>query len=176
MSFDRFVGRDVLAVYRELLNLQREGRIRSVGVSNFGIPHLEALRRAGLPTPSVNQIEVHCFLYQRKVIEYCKKRNICVEAYCPLAKADSKAKGNTHLKNVARNVGMGKQWSHIMIRWLLERGFVPLPKSVHPARIESNFDVFDFELGEENMMILDGLCEENMRVSWNILNTERWDY
>jgi len=168
-------GSDVLEVYGELLELQKQGKIRSVGVSNFGVPHLEAIRRAGLRTPSVNQIEVHCFLYQEEVIEYCEGRNICVEAYCPLAKANKRAKKNGMLQKVVRDIGNGKNWAHIMLRYLIQRGFVPLPKSVHSDRIEANLDLLDFEIGPRNMRILDRLCDVNMRVSWNILNTEQWD-
>lgn len=165
----------MLIAYRELLNLKSAGKIRSVGVSNFGVPHLEAIRRAGLATPSVNQIEVHCFLYQSEVIEYCRDKGICVEAYCPLAKADRRAKKDYRLQKVARNVGKGKNWAHIMIRWLLQNGFVAIPKSVHTARIQANRDVFDFEIERQNMRIVDRLRESNMRVSWDILNTCTWD-
>ena len=77
----------MLEVYGQLLDLKREGKIRSVGVSNFNIAHLEALERAGMALPSVNQIEAHCFLIESELIEYCSRKGICIEAYCPIARA-----------------------------------------------------------------------------------------
>eukprot|EP01084_Bolivina_argentea_P122649 217338_1 len=83
-------GQDVVNIYKILHEYKAKGKIRSVGVSNFGIKHLQTLERLfpDLPLPSVNQIEVNCFLYEKELIEYCFEKDILIEAYCPIARAN----------------------------------------------------------------------------------------
>ena len=167
-------GEDVLEVYQQLMELKQMGKIRSVGVSNFNIPHLRALEEAGLAPPSVNQIEAHCFLFEKALIGYCTKKRIYIEAYCPIARAHEKVRNDGTLQRLARSIGNGKTWAHIMIRWCLQQGFIVLPKSVRPERIDANADVFDFELSEQDMNDLEALRSAELRVSWNPLQVV-WD-
>lgn len=100
-----------------------------------------------------NLFQLHPWCQQREVVEYCKKNNIVVEAYCPLVR-NEKAKDKTLLSiSEKHNVGPNQ----VLVRWSLQRGYVPLPKSDTPSRIVSNADVYGFELDKEDMAKLDGL-------------------
>merc|ERR1712228_1135183 len=171
-------GSDVLDIYKLLLKYKQEGKIRSVGVSNFGIGHLESIERNGLPLPSINQIEVSVFLVEEELIAYCKDKGIVIEAYSPLAQAGEIATSNPVLKGIAEKYSkeLKKEltFAHIMIRWCVDKGFVVLPKSVKTNRIIANGDVFDFKIKQEDMERLDELKAAKYRICWNPLNIE-WD-
>jgi len=157
-----------LDTYRGLLEMQKKGFIRSVGVSNYGVHHLEEIAEAGLPTPTVNQIELHPLCQQKPIVEYCNKHNIVVQAYCPLIRGDF---SSPVLQEVSKSVK--KDPSQVLVRWSIQRGFVPLPKSSDPERVRSNVDIFDFELSDENMAKLDGLDKgKEGAISWNPVDVE----
>eukprot|EP00486_Rosalina_sp_Unknown_P003685 CAMPEP_0201575570 /NCGR_PEP_ID=MMETSP0190_2-20130828/20857_1 /ASSEMBLY_ACC=CAM_ASM_000263 /TAXON_ID=37353 /ORGANISM="Rosalina sp." /LENGTH=678 /DNA_ID=CAMNT_0048005375 /DNA_START=26 /DNA_END=2062 /DNA_ORIENTATION=- len=167
-------GQDVLDVYKQLHELKKQGKIKSVGVSNFNVTHLKSIEKAGLPLPSVNQIELHCFLVEQEIIDYCKSKNIMMEAYCPIARGNEKARNNEYLNQLGGKAGGKRNWAHIMIRWCIQKGFIVLPKSVTPERILANGDVFEFAIEEHEMKTLEELQKEKLRVSWNPL-TVVWD-
>ncbi|KAF8325463.1 NADP-dependent oxidoreductase domain-containing protein [Cantharellus anzutake] len=148
-----------LETYRALLAAQKAGKIRSVGVSNYGVHHLEEIRNEGLPAPSVNQIELHPFCQQKPIAEYCAVNGIAIEAYSPLVRGV--AKDQTVLQ-------VGKSPFLVYIRWSLQRGFIPLPKTATPSRIVENASVFNFELSEEQMAALNALDKgREGAVTWN---------
>jgi len=157
-----------LETYRALLDKKNEGKIRSVGVSNYGVKHLEEIREAGMEVPSVNQVELHPFCQQRPIVEYCKQYDIVVQAYCPIVRGDF---SNPVLQEVSKHAN--KHPSQVLIRWSLQKGFVPLPKSEKPERVVSNADVFDFELSQEDMAKLDALDKgDDGAISWNPVNAD----
>ncbi|KAK0725573.1 aldo-keto reductase-like protein [Lasiosphaeris hirsuta] len=146
--------------WKALVEAVEEGHVRSIGVSNYGIPHLDQLEqhikeleaeRGGKPGAggvlSVGQWEVHPWCARPEIVDWCRKRGVVVEAYSPLARGTRfKDKG---LKEVAKKYG--KTPAQVLIRWSLQKGLVPLPKSNKKLRIKANADVFDFELEEEEM-------------------------
>lgn len=141
-------------MYQALERAHASGHTKAIGVSNFGIGHIEELKSyAKIWPPHVNQIELHPWSQQKEVVAYCQKHGIVVEAYCPIVR-NQKAR-DPILKGIAER--HGKTPNQVLIRWSLQRGFVPLPKSDTPARIEENADVFAFRLSEEEMGRLDGL-------------------
>ncbi|KAF8573787.1 Aldo/keto reductase [Ramaria rubella] len=152
-----------LATYRALQDAKRAGKIREVGVSNYGIHHLEEVRTAGFDMPAVNQIELHPFCQQKAIVEYCRAHSIIVQAYSPLICGHMEhpvlhAVAQRHKRDVAQ----------ILIRWSLQKGFVPLPKSAQAHRIASNLDVFDFELTTQEEEELDKLDRgKEGAVTWN---------
>ncbi|KDQ14807.1 hypothetical protein BOTBODRAFT_32161 [Botryobasidium botryosum FD-172 SS1] len=150
-------------IWKALIEAKKAGKIRTIGVSNFGIRHLEELERAGLEKPSVNQLQVHPHFQQREIVEYCEKNSIFVEAYCPLirGKLDIPV-----LQSIAQK--HNKEGAQVLIRWSLQKGFAPLPKSNTPSRIISNTDVYDFELDEEDIAALDALEKgKDGSVTWD---------
>ena len=139
--------------YRALEHLYREKRVDAIGVSNFQARHLEALERAGLPTPTVNQVELHPYLQQKELREYCAARGIIVEAWSPIAR------GRVLEEPLLTEIGAryGKSAVHVTLRWELQHGLITIPKSVTEARIHDNAQVWDFALTDEEMAAIDTL-------------------
>ncbi|KAJ5735268.1 uncharacterized protein N7483_000393 [Penicillium malachiteum] len=141
--------------WRALVEAQQAGYVRSIGVSNYGVHHLEELedyiKNGGGGEISVGQWELHPWLDHSDITAWCHSRGIVVEAYSPLAH------GERLDEPVLASIGKkyGKSPAQVMIRWSLQMGFLPLPKSKTSARIRENADVFDFELSEEDMAQLD---------------------
>lgn len=152
-------------VWLALEELQTEGKIRSIGVSNFWQEHLETLFRTAKVIPAVNQIEFHPGYRQPEVTEFCKKSNIKVVSWSPLARG--RIFDNDMLKNIAKN--HGKTVSQTCLRWVIQHDVVVIPKSTKPERIAENIDLFDFELSKEEMKQIDDLSE--MGFSGELPNT-----
>lgn len=135
--------------------LYKEGRIRAIGVSNFLPHHVEELKKTAEIMPMVNQIEYHPGLMQKEVADYSQKEGMLIEAYSPLG--TGKMLGNETLKGIAEKYG--KSVAQICIRWVLQNGVLPLPKSVTPSRIADNAQVFDFELAADDMAVIDAMVD-----------------
>jgi len=148
--------------WRLMEQLAQSGKAKAIGVSNYTIAHLEELLRESSIKPAVNQVELHVYLQQPELVDFCKKHNIVVEAYSPLAHGY----GLDHI--TLRKIGKkhGKTPAQVMLRWTVEQGAVPLPKSVHPDRIKENFEIFDFKLDKEDMKDLAKL-EQDYRTAWD---------
>ena len=144
---------DYHGAWRAMEELYKAGKIRAIGVSNFLAHHLEALLETADIVPAVNQIELHPGWYQRSVLKYCRDHGILCEAWSPMGRKE--VLDNETITALAEKYK--KTPAQICIRWVLQHGAVPLPKSVHPERMKSNGEVFDFELSAEDMALLDRL-------------------
>lgn len=150
---------DSWAVCAQLL---ADGRARSIGVSNFTIRHLEEMLDRGGVVPAVNQVELHPFLHQRDLLEYCRQHGIRVVAYSPLVKAQ-----RLHHPELAEIAARhGKSSAQVLIRWSLQHDLVVIPKSATPERIRENAEVYDFALDAAELAALDAL-DEGYRTSWD---------
>lgn len=147
-----------LNTWKDLERIQESGRALSIGVSNFEIRHLEELKKVSGIVPAVNQIECHPLNYPRELIEYCQKHGIQVQAYAPLARGAYL----DHDVLCVLGTKYGRTTAQIGLRWAIQKGISVIPKSVHPARIEANAQIFDFTIEQEDMDILDTL-NENFR-------------
>ncbi len=127
--------------------LYKNRKIKAIGVSNFLPHHLEALLENSEIKPMVNQIEYHPGLMQKETVEFCKKHDILIEAWSPLG--TGRLLDNSDLKSIAKKYN--KSVAQLCIKWVLQNGILPLPKSVTPSRILENKDVFDFEISKEDM-------------------------
>lgn len=142
----------------ELEKLYREGKIRAIGLSNFNPHHVEDILEAGSVLPAVNQIESHPKMCNQELIDWCKAKDIDVEVWRPLGGfRDNPVLGDPAIVAIAEKYG--KTTAQVVIRWHLQRGVIVFPKSVHRDRIESNIDVFDFELTAEEMAAISALDE-----------------
>jgi methylglyoxal/glyoxal reductase len=148
--------------WRRMEELAASGRAKAIGVSNYTIRYLEELLRECAIKPAVNQVELHVYLQQPELVQYCKDHDIVVEAYSPLAHGHGL--DNPTLAAIGKKYG--KSPAQIMIRWCLEAGTVPLPKSVHEDRLKENCDVFDFELDVDGMTQLKQL-DTGYRTAWD---------
>lgn len=129
----------------------KEGKVRAIGVSNFMIHHLEALFETAEIKPHVNQVLLAPGCSQDELVTFCEDHDILLEAYSPLGT------GTIFSNDVAKEVAEanGKSVAQVALRWSLQKGFLPLPKSVTPKNIEANLDIFDFELSAEDVAKLD---------------------
>jgi diketogulonate reductase-like aldo/keto reductase len=150
--------------WKALQKIYSDGLAKNIGVSNYTVKHLEELLSDTEVVPAVNQIEFHPFIYeeQKEVLEFCKDKGIIVEAYSPLARA--KDMDNTTLHAISER--HGKTIAQVMLRWAIQHGTVPIPKSTNAGRIKENFQIFDFELAKEEMETINKLSGGN-RVTWD---------
>ena len=140
--------------WRALEKLLSDGKVRAIGVSNFKPHHLEHLKETANIVPAVNQIELHPMLQQKETRDYCQSHGIAVESYSPLMQAGEAFKVPTVVE-AAKN--HGKTPAQIILRWHIQNGLVVIPKSVTPARIRENKDIFDFELSDDEMRAIEAL-------------------
>ena len=139
--------------WRAMEELQAEGKIKSIGVSNFFQEHLEALFKTAKVIPAVNQIEFHPGYWQQELTNYCKAKNITVESWSPLARG--KVFDNQVLKDIAKQ--HNKSVSQICLRWVIQHNVIIIPKSTSPDRMEENLNLFDFELSQSEMELINAL-------------------
>ncbi|UOR10519.1 aldo/keto reductase [Halobacillus amylolyticus] len=139
---------DYVETYKALEQLQKDGKVKAIGVCNFNIDHLQRLLDECDVKPAVNQVECHPYLAQNELKEFCRKNGILLEAWSPLMQG-----GDVLTDDVVQAIARkhSKTSAQVIIRWHLENGTVVIPKSITPSRIEENFDVFDFELSNEEM-------------------------
>ena len=143
--------------WRELETLQERGLARAIGVSNFGRGRLETLMRGAARMPAVDQVQFSPFQYRRRLLDFCLERGIVFEAYSPLARG----KGLEHPTLVAVAERLGRTPAQVMLRWAIQHQAVVIPKSSRQDRIRANAQVFDFELADADMRILDALDRTN---------------
>jgi diketogulonate reductase-like aldo/keto reductase len=170
--------------------LRAQGKVRSIGVSNFTIRHLTELLTETETVPAINQVEFHPYLYQQDLLAFCQAKRIVIEAYSPLTHGerlnDPKLVGVAKKYSSARPQP-GDRWSQlplahrlsrrpatkstaqVLIRWALQHHLVVIPKSSNHRRILEDADVFDFEIAAEDMQLLDSF-NENLRTCWDPTN------
>jgi 2,5-diketo-D-gluconate reductase B len=153
-----------------LCKARREGRARHIGAANFTTSLLDqAVALASEPLVT-NQIEVHPFLDQSKVLAACRKHGLSVTAYCPVAR------GKVPGSEVLRHIGdaHGKSSSQVALRYLVQQGIIPIPRTADPAHLAANLAVFDFTLRADEMVEIDKLRRSNVRVV-NPPHAPQWD-
>ena len=141
-----------LSTWKAMTELYKAGKIKSIGVSNFMPEHLRSLMETEVP-PMVNQIKVHPAFLQPETMDYCKQNNILIQAWSPLGRG-AVLEDPTLCEIAAAHK---KTTAQVCIVWCLQKGMLPLPKSVTPTRIAENLDVFDFTLTNEEMARIDAL-------------------
>ncbi|GAB0171723.1 aldo/keto reductase [Lysinibacillus sp. CTST325] len=147
------VDTNYVDVYKALEKIYQDGRVRSIGVSNFHVHHLENLLKETSVVPVINQIEFHPHLTQKEVRAYCKEKGIQVEAWSPLM--NGSLLEELLIQQLASKYD--KTPAQIVLRYDVQHGVVTIPKTMTPARMAENLTVFDFALAEEEMTQLDAL-------------------
>jgi 2,5-diketo-D-gluconate reductase A len=146
-------GGDFVSTWKTLEEFYRDGRARSIGVSNFQPHHLRRLHTEAEIPPAINQIEVHPYLTQDDVRAFCAEHQIAVEGWSPLGQG--RELDDPTIREIAERIG--KTPAQVVLRWHIERGDIVFPKSVTPARIKENFAIFDFELSGEDVEAISAL-------------------
>jgi diketogulonate reductase-like aldo/keto reductase len=154
-----------LDTWRAMERLLEEGKVRAIGVSNYMTQHLEELLDVAVHPPSVNQIELSPFNFRSRedVVDLCRSAGITMQAYSPLTKG--RFLDDPTVSGLARR--HRRTEAQVLIRWALQKGFIPLPKSADAGRIAANADVFDFSLSEEDIELLDSLDQNLVTPGWD---------
>lgn len=149
---------DVYGEWRAMQELYKEGRIRAIGVSNFHPDRLIDLIVHNEIVPAVNQIEIHPFHQQHEAQQFLQENKVQTESWGPFAEG----KNNIFKNDVLTGIGdkYDKTVAQVILRWFIQRNIVVIPKSVHKERIAENFNVFDFELNQEDMVKIKTLDEK----------------
>ncbi|XP_078688469.1 aldo-keto reductase family 1 member B1-like [Branchiostoma floridae x Branchiostoma belcheri] len=165
---DIFDDVDYVDTWKAMEALADEGLAKSIGVSNFSIQQLERLLQNCRIKPAVNQVELHPYLAEQDLVDFCKGNGVLLTAYSPLGAPDrhGKREADPVLMEdptvVAIATKYGKSAAQVLIRYHLDRGVSVIPKSVTPSRIQANIDIMDFSLSQEDLAILGGL-DRNLR-------------
>jgi 2,5-diketo-D-gluconate reductase A len=136
-----------------LEEFQSEGRAKSIGVSNFQVDHLERLAAQADVVPAVNQIEVHPYFLNAEVRAYGDEHGIVTEAWSPIAQGG--VLDDETIGEIAERVG--RTPAQVVLRWHVQHGHIVFPKSVTPERIRENYEIYDFELTDDDLSSIDGL-------------------
>ncbi|AXZ22323.1 aldo/keto reductase [Staphylococcus warneri] len=139
---------DVYGSWKALEELQENGKIKAIGVSNFGVDRVVDLGIHNNVQPQVNQIEINPFHQQEDEVQSLQKEGVLVEAWAPFAEGKNNLFSNETLQNIGDKYG--KSIAQVVLRWLVEKDIVVLAKSVNPERMKQNLDIFDFELTDED--------------------------
>ncbi|CAM6085722.1 unnamed protein product [Calypogeia fissa] len=151
-----------LNTWRAMEQILKSGKVKSIGVSNYGVKHLKELLANCEIRPSVNQLELHPFNTRNELVAFCEKEGIVLEAYSPLTRG--RRLRHPGLLEIAKKYN--KSAAQVLVKWCLQRGFMVLPKSVKPERIVENAQVFDFEITENDMKKLNSF-DEHLAVGWD---------
>jgi 2,5-diketo-D-gluconate reductase A len=146
-------GGDFVSTWTVLEEFAKDGRARSIGVSNFQPAHLDRLADETDTVPAVNQIEVHPYFTNEAVRAYGREHGIVTEAWSPLAQGE--VLDDPVINRIAE--GRGKSPAQVVLRWHIQRGDIVFPKSVSPERMKSNFEIFDFDLDDSEMSAISAL-------------------
>jgi len=144
---------DFVSTWKALEEFYHDGRARSIGVSNFQVHHLRHLAQETEVVPAVNQIEVHPYVTNDEVRAYGREHGIATEAWSPIAQGG--VLGDPEITTIAER--LGKTPAQVVLRWHVQRGDIIFPKSTTPARIQENFELFDFELTDADVTAISAL-------------------
>ncbi len=150
--------KDYHGAYRALLDLYKEGKIKAIGVSNFYPDRLVDLCLDTDVIPAVNQVEVNPFHQQDKALEYNQKYGVQLEAWAPFAEGKNGIFTNETLSEIGKKYN--KSVGQVILRWLVQRGIIPLAKTVRKERMEENINIFDFELSQDDMNTIAGMNKD----------------
>jgi len=160
----RFADIDLAETWKKMEDLVRLGLTRSIGISNFNSQQIEHILKSATIKPATNQIEMHPYFNQTKLVEFCKARGISITAYSPFVCQGShptSKPGDPMILDepILTEIGKkyGKKSNHVILRWLIQKGVITIPKSVTKSRIIDNFAVFDFTLSDDDMKAVESL-------------------
>ncbi|KAJ7183303.1 aldo-keto reductase [Mycena filopes] len=148
--------------WRAICDAQKDGKLKSIGVSCFGIRHLKEILAMGLAVPAINQIDLHPFMTRSEIVKFCQEHKIALEAWAPLVRG--LRFDHPSVASLARKYN--KQPAQVLLRYCLQKNYVAIPKSVSKTRIKSNTDIFDFALEQKEIVELDGL-DEGLVTDWD---------
>lgn len=147
---------DYVETWKAMIEIYKAGKARAIGVSNFQVSHLQRLMDETDTVPAVNQIEIHPYFTNEKVRAFDTEHNIATEAWSPIAQGE--VLDDPLLKEIAER--LDRTVAQVTLRWHIQQGHIVFPKSVTRSRIEENFNLFDFELGQDDIAAISGLNKD----------------
>ena len=151
--------------WKTLEKIYKDGKCKAIGVSNYTIRHLKELLEIAEVTPVINQVEFSPYLYQKELLDFCRKNKIQLEAYSPLTRGQKF--NDPKLVKIAEKYD--KSPAQILIKWALQHNIAVIPKSKNKERIYENANVFDFNISKDDMNKLDSF-NENLHICWDPTN------
>ncbi|KAG6845296.1 hypothetical protein H0H93_016130, partial [Arthromyces matolae] len=148
--------------WRACVDAQKEGLVKSIGISTFGVRHIREIVEMDIGLPVVHQIDLHPFMARKEIVKLSKQLGMVMEAWAPLVRAMR----FDHPSIISLSKKYSKNPAQILLRYSIQKGYIPLPKSISPQRIVSNTQIFDFELTGQEMEELDGL-DEYLVTDWD---------
>ena len=150
--------------WKQMEEIYREGKVKMIGVSNFHEHHLEKLLKNATVAPAFNEIELHPLLSQEPLVKYCQSKGIRIISYSPFARMDKKLIEHPVLVEIANKYS--KKVTQIILKWNVQLGYIPIPKTSNKQRLKENIDIFDFELTQDDMKKINSI-NENYRVRYD---------
>lgn len=160
--------------WRALEEAYKDGKTRAIGISNFNIRQTKDIIAGGTVKPMVDQIETHAFLQQWKMHDFLQKEGIVHESYSPLGSGTQNLMQNETLRSIGEKYG--KSPVQVILRFLVQNDIMTIPRSVNPEHIKSNFDIFDFELDEDDLNKIKALDKRQPIDGWPAAMREDEDY
>lgn len=160
-----------LDYWKQLEQLYKEGIVKSIGVSNCKIHHLEEIKKIAEIMPMINEVELHPLLSEIELRRYCEKNNIQIMAYTSTARLDFRLRASRRMEQVCQETG--KSLSQIILRWHIQNGIIPIFNTSTITHFKDNVNVFDFELSDDQMRLIDSM-NINARTRYDSDNCE-WD-
>lgn len=149
--------------WRAVCDAKKAGKVRSIGVSNYGVAHLQEMVDQGFELPVINQVDLHPFMTRVDIVSMCRKLNIALEAWGPLVRG--LRFGHPSITSLAKKYN--KQPAQVLLRYSIQKDYLPIPKASSKERIIANTQIFDFELTQEEMDHLDSL-DEALVTDWEV--------
>ncbi|KAI0342931.1 aldo-keto reductase [Trametopsis cervina] len=149
--------------WRAVCAAKKEGKVKSIGVSNFGVKHIDEMLEQGVELPVLNQVDLHPFMTRTDIVAKCRENNIALEAWGPLVRGLR----FRHPSIVRLAQKYNKTAAQVLLRYSVQKGYIPIPKSASKERIIANTQIYDFELSEEEVDHLDSL-DEALVTDWEV--------
>ena len=155
---------DYISAYKDMEKAVNEGKVKSIGLSNFKESNLREILNIAKIKPVVNQIELHPYAQRKKLVKMCEENGIKIEAWYPIAHGDKNLINNAVFTEMAKKYN--KTNAQIILRWHIQKGFIIFPRAKNPVHLEENINIFDFELSGEEMKKIDALNKDKIYVNW----------
>jgi len=155
---------DYIGAYKDMEKAFNQGKVRSIGLSNFTVEHIEKIMKMCKVKPAINQLELHPYAQRREIVNLCDKYNIKVEAWYPIGHGDKNLLENPVFTKIAKKYN--KTNAQVILRWHIQKGYIIFPRSRNPVHIKENIDIFDFELSKEEIQEIDNLDKKKLYINW----------
>ena len=155
---------DYIGAYKDMEKAFKQGKVRSIGLSNFTEKQIEEIMSMCTVKPAIDQIELHPYGQRREVVDLCNKYNIKVEAWYPLAHGERELLDNPIFTKIGKKYN--KTNAQVILRWHIQKGYIIFPRSRNPDHIAENINIFDFSLTEEEMSEIDNLDKKKLYIHW----------